>query len=258
MYCSVETTASMRPAFAPVLEGLEMGAERTRNTVSRASAALAHALLLAAALAVAIPAGAQPSVKTGSKPAAAPQAGLDLNRLKELDNPALTPSARLQHGLRLYRDEMVRPTPRPKPLAPSPRTSQTPNAKRPTRKSQPLNTRTPEHPNTQPVKTHDYVLARITEKLAAVELDLPQLRRTWESANPGEVKDCLAILLLMKGQADQQEGVVAFVLDRAKPMRLRELAAKALGDRAAKEQDASLGPVLARVIREDAQGVYRR
>jgi hypothetical protein len=72
------------------------------------------------------------------------------------------------------------------------------------------------------------------------------------------VKDSLAILLLMKGQADQQQGVVAFVLDRTKPMRLRELAARALGDRAAAQQDASLGPVLARVIREDAQGVYRQ
>lgn len=154
------------------------------------------------------------------------KAGDKAFRLKTLEDPKLTPPKRANLALRLYRDEMVKPTPRPKP------------------------------PYTD-YKTHDYALAQITRKLVEVDADLPTLKRTWQSANPGEVKDSLAIYLLCKGQKEAKEPVTTFILNRQSPMRLRELAAEALGRYAVKENDTSIGQTLAQVIREDSQGQYK-
>jgi len=172
----------------------------------------------------------------------------NLSRLKELDNPSRTPSQRANLGLRLYRDEMVTPTPRPGP----PYTS---------------------------IVTHDYVLAQITRKLAESDADAVTLRKTWERMNPGEVKDSLTIALLLRdaekakvkskkanresadGEAKLREDlrtrVSAYVVDRRHPLRLRELGVVALGKLAVQENDASVGPSLAQVIREDVQGQYK-
>jgi hypothetical protein len=183
--------------------------------------------------------------------------GSSAGRLKVLQDPKLTPGQRTNLGLRLYRDEMVRPTPRPGP------------------------------PYTDP-RTHDYVMAQITRKLAAGDLALPVLRKTWETMNPGEVKDSLTILLLLRANAPErqpaehakgtkgsasprepqsawpgsireelQEQVTAFVLERGNPLRLRELAVEALGQSAIAGGDSTVGRVLAQVIREDVQSQYK-
>jgi hypothetical protein len=190
--------------------------------------------LLCSLLLTGRPPGAVPQQarSTPAAPAASARAGNSskghpiLDRLKELENPKLTPVQKAKLGLRLYRDEMVNPTPRPGP------------------------------PYTD-FRTHDYVLAEITKKLAEAGADVPALRKAWEEANPGEVKDSLAIFLLLKRQADLKETVSAYVLKRQHPMRLRELGVKALGELALKEEDASIGRVLAQVIREDTQTHYK-
>jgi len=162
--------------------------------------------------------------------------GLDLGRLKDLQNPKLSPSQRLNLGLRLLRDEMVNPTPRPQP------------------------------PYTD-FQTHDYVLAQITRKLAEVELDDTALRASWERMNAGEVKDSLTLLLLLRSTrsgaaASEQTAaltrqITTYVLERQHPLRLRELAVQALGKAAVRANDAAIGQTLARVIREDSQGQYK-
>lgn len=188
------------------------------------------------------------AVAVTAAPTSNPKPGLVLACLKELDTPSHTPAQRANLGLRLYRDEMVNPTPRPGP----PYTS---------------------------VVTHDYVLAQITRKLADSDADFATLRKTWERMNPGEVKDSLTIALLLRetGKAkvnskkatgggadgdaklreDLRARVSAYVIDRRQPMRLRELGVIALGKLAVQENDASLGATLAQVIREDAQGQYK-
>jgi len=177
-----------------------------------------------------------------------PKAGVDISRLRELENPSRTPAQRANLGLRLYRDEMVTPTPRPGP----PYTS---------------------------IVTHDYVLAQITRKLAESDADATTLRKTWERMNAGEVKDSLAIALLLRdvqkakvkskkatGESaeadaklrdDLRTKVSAYVVDRRHPLRLRELGIVALGKLAVQENDATIGPTLAQVIREDVQGHYK-
>ena len=168
------------------------------------------------------------------------RAGLDLSRLRELQDARLSPGQRLNLGLRLYRDEMVNPTPRPQP------------------------------PYTD-FQTHDYVLAQITRKLAEAELDDASLRKSWERMNPGEVKDSLTLLLLMRAtrskavaaeplkevQADLTRRVTAYVLERKNPLRLRELAVQILGKVAVRDNDPALGQTLAKVVREDSQGQYK-
>jgi hypothetical protein len=168
--------------------------------------------------------------------------------LAVLDSPSLSSTQRANLGLRLYRDEMVTPTPRPGP----PYTS---------------------------IVTHDYVLAQISRKLAESDADIATLRKTWERMNPGEVKDSLTITLLLreadkakvKGKKatganpevdaklrdDLRTKVSAYVTDRQHPLRLRELGVVALGKLAVQENDASVGPTLAQVIREDVQGQYK-
>ena len=139
---------------------------------------------------------------------------------------ASDPAAKATAALRAYRDEMVHPSPRPGP------------------------------PYTNP-RTHDYVMADITRKLAASNADQPTLKKAWETMGPGEVKDCLTIYFLLKGQADQKDAVVKYVLERKNPMRVRELGVEALGKHALKANDASVGRVLSQVIHEDAQGCYK-
>ena len=157
---------------------------------------------------------------------AAKEGGLDLNRLKELDNPRLTPVQKANLGLQLYRAEMLHPTPRPRPPATDP-------------------------------QGHDYVLAQITRKLADGGADVSMLHQLWQRANPGEVKDSLAIFLALKGQAEAREAVSQYVRERRHPLPLRELAARGLGVLGAKTRDARIGDVLAQVLREDAQGQYQ-
>src|SRR4051812_39663928 len=65
---------------------------------------------------------------------ATPASGFDLSRLKELDNPKLSPAQRAKLGEHFYREEMMHPTPHAKP------------------------------PSTDP-KSHDFVLSEITRKL---------------------------------------------------------------------------------------------
>lgn len=158
--------------------------------------------------------------------AAPPNLPLDLSRLKELDNPKTPPVQRVSLGLRFYREEMLNPTPRPGP------------------------------PFTDP-KTHDYVLAQITEHLADNEVDLKHVKGLYDRANPGEVRDCLAILLGLKGEASVEEPLAKYVVERKNPMRLRELAAKALGGLAVKSGNAKTGEALAQALREDVSGQYK-
>jgi len=165
-------------------------------------------------------------VRAGTSPAKGTASGLSLERLKELELSKLTPVERASLGLRLYRDEMVRPTPRPTP------------------------------PYTD-FKTHDYVLAQITRKLAEVDADTATLRHTWEGLQAGEVKDSLAIFLVLRGEVAAKDAVTTYVTDRSKAMRLRELGVTGLGKLAVKTQDAKIGDVLAQVLREDTQGQYK-
>src|SRR3569833_3776449 len=87
-----------------------------------------------------------------------PAESLDLARLKGLEDPELPAAQKANLGRRLYRDEMVHPRPRPAP------------------------------PYTD-YKTHDYVLAEITRKLAAGGADAATLKKTWQTMKPGDVKD---------------------------------------------------------------------
>src|SRR5579872_3037900 len=156
----------------------------------------------------------------------APKGGVDLARLKELDNPKLSGAQKATLGLRLYRDEMIHPTPRPQSAVGG-------------------------------FVTHDYVMAEITKKLVSSGADVKALKKTWEQMNAGEVKDNLTIFLALKGQVEAKDPLAKFLVDRKNPLRERELAATALGGLAIKTQDAKLGDVLAQAIREDMQGTYK-
>ncbi len=135
------------------------------------------------------------------------------------------PTQLAQAGLRLYRDEMVQPTPRPKP------------------------------PFTDFV-THDYVLAKITERLVEVKADHPTLKKVWGQMGTGKVKDCLSIFLLLRGDPEGRAPVEQLVADRSRPVRIRELGVRALGKEALAKDDPSVGKLLAQVIREDVQGIF--
>jgi hypothetical protein len=159
-------------------------------------------------------------------PANAPARPSVLERLKELENPKLSPLERARLGLRLYRDEVVEPTRIPGPPY-------------------------------MDFRTHDYVLAQLTETLAKGEVDPAPLRAAREGEFPEEIKDCLLLCFFLKGEKELKDPVIAYVLDRKHPPRLRELGTRALGEHALKQNDASLGPVLAQIIREDYQGLPR-
>jgi len=177
--------------------------------------------------------------------------GFDVLRLKTLDAPALTSENRAQRGLSFYREELEHPTPHLRP------------------------------PFTD-FKTHDYVLARITRKLVVSGADLKTLRRAREKAEPGELRDCLTLVLL--DSAPEQRGemtksrkseqpaeaelartdreklrdeVIAYVRDVKHPLRLRELAAEALGVYAVREKDPSVGEPLAKLAQRDPHSCYK-
>lgn len=153
-----------------------------------------------------------------------------LLHLKELDNKKLTPVQKAKLGLRLYRAEMVAPTPRPTAKAGQPVTD---------------------------VRSHDWVLAKITQKLADANADTAYLKAAWARLKPGEVKDSLTAFLALKGQEAAREPVAALVSDPTRALWLREAAARGLGSLAVKREDPTAGAVLARAIREDGAYVYR-
>jgi hypothetical protein len=159
-------------------------------------------------------------------PVSTPARPSTIERLKELENPKLSPLERSRLGLRLYRDEVVEPTRIPGPPY-------------------------------MDFRTHDYVLAQITGTLAKLEVDPAPLRAAREGEFAPEIKDCLVLYFFLKGEKELKDPVVAYVLDRKHPPRLRELGTRALGEYALKQEDASLGPVLAQIIREDYQGLPR-
>jgi hypothetical protein len=159
-------------------------------------------------------------------PAPEPRPGFDLERLKELDDPRRSPEQKAKLALKFYRDELQRPTPRPGP------------------------------PFTD-YRTHDYVLAQITRRLAACGADLAVLKQHHAELRGGTVKDCLTLCLLLRGEREQQQAAAAYVLDRSRPMRLRELAVEALAQYALQEDDEKLGALFAQVVREDTQSQYR-
>src|SRR5262249_10152905 len=146
-------------------------------------------------------------------------------RLKELDNPKLSPAQRASLGEHFYRAEMMHPTPHAKP------------------------------PSTDPM-SHDYVLAQITRKLVRCGAETAALKQGWERAHPGEVKDCLLCFLGLKGDKDTREPLGQLVANAKEPLWLRELGVEALGELAVQREDVSAGDALARALREDAQGVY--
>jgi len=183
--------------------------------------------------------------------ATATDTGFDLPRLKTLDAPALTPAKKAQRGLSFYRVELEHPTPRLLP------------------------------PYTD-FKTHDYVLARITRKLGESGADLEALRKAREKAAPGELRDCLTLVLLdsapqqrgdtaKSGKSEQpaeaeaaradreklRDEVIAYVRDVKHPLRLRELAAEVLGVYAVREKDASVGEPLAELAQRDPHSCYK-
>jgi hypothetical protein len=142
-----------------------------------------------------------------------------------LENPKLTPLQRSRLGLRLYRDEVVTPTRLEPPFV--------------------------------DFRTHDYALAQITETLAKVEVDPVPLREAWEGEFAPKIKDCLLLYFFLKGDEALKDKVAAYVLDTNHPPRLRELGTKALGTYAVKHEEATMGPLFARIIREDFQGLPR-
>ena len=144
-----------------------------------------------------------------------------------MEGAKLSGARKASLGLRLYRDEMVHPTPRPAP----------PYAD---------------------YETHDHVLAQITRKRASSGADVATLKKTRETMNPGEVKDCLTLFLALKGDVAVKDNVTEYAVDRKNPMRLRELACGALGTLAVKTQDAKIGDTLAQAIREDTQAAYEK
>lgn len=166
------------------------------------------------------------SVAAANSSGTTPEAGFDLARLKGLESSQLTSRQKASLGLRLFRDEMTLPTPGPRP------------------------------PFTA-FKTHDYVLARITRKLAETGADVAVIRKEWETASPGEVKDCLAIFLLLKGEKSAKDPVQTYILERGHPMRLRELAVEAIGEYSVREDDPGTGGMLAHLVREDLQTAYK-
>jgi len=176
-------------------------------------------------------------------PAAAAITEADLARLAD---PRATPAALAQRGLALYREEMLRPTPRPGP------------------------------PYTE-FRTHDWHLAQLTRKLAASRADLAALRAARAGLGPGAGRDCLTLLLVLRRQPEApevKEEALGVLLagTRApgppeargaarrpgplRPLRLRELAAEALGREAVRTRDAALGRELAEALRSDVQAQY--
>jgi hypothetical protein len=167
---------------------------------------------------------------TPAKPAAKPgtmaQKPSTLARVKELENPKLSSVERARLGLRLYRDEVVEPT------------------------------RIPGPPYVD-FRTHDYVLAQITETLAKVEVDPGPLQAARKGEFAPEIKDCLVLYFFLKGEKELKDWVGAYMLDRKHPPRLRELATKAFGELALKQEDTAAARLLAQVIREDTHGLPR-
>lgn len=150
-----------------------------------------------------------------------------LDGLRKLEDVKLTALQKGKLGLQLYRNAILHPsakTGKPDPTQPA-------------------------------FVTQDYVLAQITRKLAETGADVPFLRQQWESANPGLVKDSLALFLALRGIATAKEPVTALLRDHTRPLRLRELAATALGELAVAQDDPSVGRVLAQVVREDVQSI---
>jgi hypothetical protein len=164
------------------------------------------------------PAAARPET-TGQKPSR-------LERVKELENPKLSPQERTRLGLRLFRDEVVEPT------------------------------RIPGPPYVD-FRTHDYVLAQITETLAKVEVDPGPLQAARKGEFAPEIKDCLVLYFFLKGEQELKDWAGAYMLDRKHPPRLRELAARAFGELALKQEDTAAARLLAQVIREDTHGLPR-
>jgi len=158
---------------------------------------------------------------------------VSLERLKELDDPKLTPTQKAKLALRFYRDEMRSPTPRRRPSHAGDWRAYT------------------------EYRTHDYVLAQITRKLAACGADTAFLKEQWQGIEAGEVKDCLSLFLLLKGDPELKEPVQAYALDGQGLMRLRELAVEALAAHALKTDDDGMGKVFARIVREDGQTQYK-
>lgn len=196
----------------------------------RVTLLLLPALLL---LAVGPPSPAAPPSNGKAAPApatrpVAPTGNRILDQLPKLKDRRLKPVEKAKLGLHLYRDEMVQPT-----------------------------AANPRGPGPGPAAgTHPEVLARITRELWKQGADLKLLKEEWTRVHPGEVKDCLALFVTLKGDPAAQKEVTAFLLDRQNPAPLRELAATALGELAVTKEDVSIGPVLAQAIREDAQGVF--
>jgi hypothetical protein len=187
-------------------------------SAGRAAPIRATASGTAAKTAPAKPAAARPET-TGQKPSI-------LERVKELENPKLSPQERARLGLRLYRDEVVEPT------------------------------RIPGPPYVD-FRTHDYVLAQITDTLAKVEVDPGPLQAARKGEFAPEIKDCLVLYFFLKGEKELKDWVSAYMLDRKHPPRLRELATKAFGELALKQEDAAAARLLAQVIREDTHGLPR-
>jgi hypothetical protein len=186
-------------------------------------AAPARPLAAGAAPNTAPAAPAKPAV---ARPETQAQKPPRLERLKELENPKLSPQERARLGLRLYRDEVVEPT------------------------------RIPGPPYVD-FRTHDYVLAQITETLAKVEVDPAPLQAARKGEFAPELQDCLVLYFFLKGETELKDWVGAYMLDRRHPPRLRELATRAFGELALKQEDAAAARLLAQVIREDTHGLPR-
>jgi hypothetical protein len=153
--------------------------------------------------------------------AAASQQARD--RLAELDNAALSKVQKAVLGVELLRDEIADPTPDPLLSAAD-------------------------------ARSHDAVLAHIVRKLR--DADEPTLRASWRSAG-GELKETLAVLVLLQGEAAAGEEVKSYVLDLKHRLNMRLLAAEGLAGLAASAQDddaaRELGRTFAQVLHEDPQ-----
>src|SRR5205823_460027 len=93
------------------------------------------------------------------------------------------------------------------------------------------------------------------ETLARVEVDEATMRKAQQEPFPEEIQECLVLYFFLKGDKSLKDKVAAYVLDRKHPPRLREVGTKALGEYALKQEDASMGPLFAQIIREDTQGL---
>jgi hypothetical protein len=137
-------------------------------------------------------------------------------RLRELDRAGQSPAARTALGLDLLRAEMRSPAP--------------------------FDEKNPTQPS-----GHDWVMARVVEKLAAGAVDNRSLQQALKESHPGEFATSVRIVLALKGDPAQVQPLLAFLKEDHQFAWLRDQAVVAVG----RYRDRGSVPVLWQLATRD-------